>query len=493
MDSFTANLWRLISLNAQHAKTYSTEQIPLPQRDADPGVAVHPLLARDGLVIVGVDDDEGSIPAPVKAYLWADKTFASHDDRLHPWDSVEEAAQALREFEPLLTPAEVPWSDVESDAALWRWATHGYAAHRLERAGTNAQPAEQGGFAVRLDFMSRFAVRSGFVPFGGDAFFDVTGRPTRIRFGDGDVRPGDSGWPAARFRFRSSMLVWGQLADHFGRSHYQIVNSVLVSTTRHLPKTHALRRLLKPFLFRTGAANDFARGLLFAENGFFHRTLSFTWEGLQSALRQAFSEQRVEPFDVELRRKGVHPDDLPAGLDLAYVVEALAFWQVITAFTEDLLRSSPALRACLDDEATRTWWEGLGPDVVLGRDLEAGLADLLASFLFTVTAFHAQAQNAQAYVRDPRFASARVGEGQLMADRVSNLALAALLSSVGLATPQIDGDLSPHMPDEGSHAAAHRFRSALRELATRMDQRNAARSQPYRLLEPKRVAVSISV
>ncbi len=493
MDGFTANLWRLISLNAKHVKNYSTEQIPLPQREADPNVEVHALPARDGLFVVGVDDDEGTIPAPVRAYLWLDKTFAGHDDRLHPWDSVEEASAALAEFEPLLTPPEVAWSDIESDAALWLWASQGFAAHRLERVGGDAAPAERDGFVVRFDFMARYPVRAGFAPFGGDAYFDATGRPTRIQLGDASVRPGDPGWAAAKFRFRSSSLVWGQLADHFGRSHYQIVNSVLVSTTRHLPKAHPMRRLLKPFLFRTAAANDFARGLLFAENGFFHRTLSFTWEGLESALRDAFGEQRVESFEVELRRKGVHPDMLPAGIELPYVVEALAFWRVIDAFARDLVGSSAALRASLEDEAMRTWWAGLGPDVILGRDLASGLADVFASFLFTVTAFHAQAQNAQAYVRDPRFASVRLGEGQLMSDRQSNLALAALLSSVGLPTPTIDGDLAVHMPDEGSKAAAHRFRSALRELTKQMEQRNRARTQPYRLLEPARVAASITV
>jgi hypothetical protein len=448
------------------------------------------------LVVLGVDDDDGAIPAAVRAYLWLDKTLSPHDDRLHPWDSVEEAAQGLRQFDALLPVAEVEWKDVESDLALWRYVSQGYAAHRLERVGIDAEdaePAEKGGFVVRTDFVGRFAVRPGFVPYGGDAFFDAGGHPTRIRFGHEDVRPGEPGWPAAKFRFRSTTLLWGQLADHFGRSHYQIVNAILLSTTRHLPKNHPLRRFLNPFLFRTGGANDFARGLLFPENGLLHRACSFTWEGFQDALRKAFTEQRVEPFDAELRRKGIHPDNLPAGIELPYVVEALAFWDVIVAFVHDLLSSSVAIKESLKDKDTQTWWSGLGADVVMGRDIEAALAEVLAIFLFTVTAFHAQAQNAQVYVRDPRFASVRLGPGQVMNDRVSNLAIATLLSSVGLPTPQIDGDLSPHMPDEGAKAAAHRFRAALRDLGAAMDQRNETRAQPYRLLEPKRVAVSITV
>ncbi len=493
MDSFSKNLWRLISLNARMVKNYSTEQIPPPQREANPQVSVHPLALEEGLVIVDVDDDEGALPVIVRLYLWLIRMLSPWDDRLAPWSSVEEAREGLKVFEPLLPKGEVAWADVDSDLALWRWVSEGYGAHRLERVGPKAVEEEKGGFVCRFDFMSRFAVRKGFVPFGGDAYFDARGRVTRIRFGSQDMRPGDAGWAAARFRFRSSSLVWGQLADHFGRSHYHIVNAVLVSTTRHLPKAHPLRRFLKPFLFRTGAANNFASRLLFSKNGFFHRTLAFSWEGLHAALKRAFAEQRMEPFDAELHRKGIHPTELPEGIELPYVVEALAFWELIFRFVNDLLENSPAIQASLTDVATEEWWDGLGGEFNQGRRLEEGLADVLANFLFTLTAYHAQVQNAETYLRDPRFASVRLGEGQVMADRTSNLGLATLLSAVGIPSPLINGDLSPHMPDEGAKAAARRFRQALQELSVAMDRRNAARVLPYRMLEPARVATSITV
>jgi len=493
MRWYTENFLALFKLNAKIAPVVTAEKIPPPKRPADPSVPQIPLPLRPGLSMVGVDEDQPNVPPPLRLFFALNHRCMPQSDATACWTDARAYGAWLKRYGNLLPAADVEWNDIESDAALWRWATHGMPAQRLERAGDDAEPKEKEGFVLRAEFMSKYEVRPPFEKFGGDAWFDAEGRPTRIRLHGQDVRPGEAGWERAKFVVRSSTAVWAAIADHFAEAHFTLVNQVALATAQHLPPTHPLRRLLKPFLFHTPGANDATVLLLFPKWGLLHRTFPFTWDGLQALLKDAFTPRPMVNLVDDLRRRRLHPEQLPAARDLAYFTESLGWWDVVERFSHTAIRESETLKGADTDPAVQAWWNALGADMTGSRSTSEALGDVIGQFIWMATAFHAQAQNAGTYLRDPAFFSARLVPGVNRANKEALHALCTLFCTAGLPTPMISGGIVSHMPDAGTRKAAAAFHEEVLALGRAMAARNAARKWPYRLLEPERVALSITV
>jgi len=349
---------------------------------------------------------------------------------------------------------------------------------------------------VRHEHMQSLAVRSAYAKYGGDAFFKKDGTLTRIIFHGKQYKPGDPRWDYVKYAFRSSGFLWGSMADHLGRCHFGWANWLSMTLGKCFERSHVMRRFLKPFAYKSVNLTYVMTFKMFNTNGFMHRVTGLTKESLHGMLGEAVQEYRYERFDDELRRKGVHPDQLEDPSMYPFGVEAIALWNEIERFVDAAFEGSQALRDCVSGDAQMTrWWKELREHVRgdIGDLSLLNLKNALKTAIFTVSAYHWHVQGIASYIRDSRVGTLRLVDGQTIGDRDGGMCMAAMTCITGLPLPTLDGDFSKQMPDEGSAAAARSFRAGLQKVETEMRARNAKRTQAYTLLLPSFVATSVGV
>merc|ERR1712125_89952 len=81
------------------------------------------------------------------------------------------------------------------------------------------------------------------------------------------------------------------LIDHLYGVHLVTANAIVTANVEELPPSHAIRRLMTPFGFRTEAINYQAAFALVNQNGLIHRASPFTVAGLEQIFEFARSAQ----------------------------------------------------------------------------------------------------------------------------------------------------------------------------------------------------------
>jgi hypothetical protein len=264
-----------------------------------------------------------------------------------------------------------------------------------------------------------------------------------------------------------------------------------------LSPDHPLRFWLKPYMFRTGAANVNAAGSLLPDRGLVHRATGLS--ELAPARRRMLDGAFYEPLPVTLHRQGIHPQQLPATLAdrLPYSVDGMDFWKTLEIYVYSSFDESPALSGILEGqrgEQTRTWWNDLGGQLPKGLPPlgQEALAGLVTWLLFVVTGFHAHVGHVAPYVRNATVIAARLFAGAVMSDPQNLLQMGIVAVLTGMKVPHIDGDLSRAMPDAGALGCYRRFQRALAELQEEIDGRNARRALPFLGFSPRHVPCSVS-
>ncbi|EQC28005.1 hypothetical protein SDRG_14277 [Saprolegnia diclina VS20] len=179
----------------------------------------------------------------------------------------------------------VHWNDRYSDRALELLAFNGFGQHLL----TKLPEAHDDGsyYGICLNFMKSLEVRPGYAKYGADAFFTSKGKVTKIIRGDIASRPGDSGWEYAKLCFRGSLQTKVTAVDHLLGIHATVANIMVVANREQLPPTHPLRRLIKPFTFRSVAINYGAGRALFWPKGMLQRAYALTDKGMKQTTQDA--------------------------------------------------------------------------------------------------------------------------------------------------------------------------------------------------------------
>ena len=499
MNTHSKNIFRLIKIAMLQHKPIRTEQIPAPQREPNSALPVTSYQFSKKFLVSVQDDDAPKMPWLIRQYLRLNDKYASFKDNHALWGSDAEATKAVEDkFGKRLPAGDVQWIAPTSDEALWRFVCQGNAAQNLEAATQDkgALAAELGGFVVRCEHMAKFEMREPFASYGGNAWFDGHGKPTRITLRGKDVYPHDKAWEAAKFAFRTSCFIHGAISDHLVRCHQGWSNALTLGCLKSLPKANPLRMFLKPFIYNGSAINNLGAMLFLTEHCWLHRTTGFSWKGLQQAFDYAIENMRIEPFDEELKRKGVH--EAAVNGTYPFGQEQLAFWNLLAEFVDEAFEGEAldGLFKAPHAKEVLSWWQDLQSAVLVdaGPFNKANVKQTLKVGLFTATSYHWHVQSLSSYVRHANiFGTRLVHADQTIADIETHMSLAMVVCTTGLAMPTIDGKFDMHMPDQHSSQAARTFHSKILELQTAMDLRNANRIQPYRLCEPRRVQTSIGV
>ncbi len=411
------------------------------------------------------------------------------------WSSREEARAAFQEMLPIPELLSVPnhhWDEMSSDAAMSRFAFAGLAALRL--MPVTVADADGAAWVSDFTWLGSFPVREGFERYGAAAYFDVAQRIVRIRWSHGgkDVRPGDPEWAHAKWAWKCTVMVGTTVSDHLVGVHWLIGNYVTNASRSFMGLDHPIRRLLKPFTWRTVTINYNATFSLCPERGFVHRTSALTYESLTAAYGASVGLLRYMTTPQLIARKGA------AGMGDAFpwATDALALYNVMLAFVEDYvgryytgdaLERDPEVIAFWDSISKATATIGIPP---LRR---ANVVAMLAQFMWCVTGLHEAVGVLLEYAIDPSFISTKIRPGREMADVQSSMQCLAVVGLTGLRMPALLNDFSHVCLDRPGAEAFGSFQRELVALSERIDRANETRKYPCNTFNPRFLETGVSV
>ncbi len=507
MNLHTSIFFRLIKLGMKSYSPVASHEIPLPSIPPGPHYKTKqvPCLGPNGAVPVK-DEDVPTRPQLLKMIIQLNNTLNPISDSHVPWPSREAGKSDIQaKFGPYTPESRAPWNghDPTGDRALEWWATAGLGALELKRLDEQTAQLERVGerlprFVSSYEFLNDLAVRPGLASYGGAVYLDQNGKILKIKLRGKDVLPnGENAWEAAKFAYRTSGIFWSTLYHHLFYTHYIVSNNGVLATVRTLTADNPLRRLMKPFLYRTAAINDNAMDSLLPRGSALHRACGLTGESLQEAFLMMQQMHSFQPLSHSLRRRGLVSgglSDFPADI-FPYGRDGDLYWETLNTFSADVLTNSPAFKNITQDDKTRAWWDRMNTGFNhSGLDLsEEPLVQFLSQFFFTVTAFHNWVGHATPYLLDPAIAATKLFPEAVLSDQQSSFEMGVIASVTGLPTPELMGDFSHLMPDDYSRASLTRLHNSLRAMSREIESRNSLREIPLNAYLPDELNLSVAI
>jgi len=481
-------------LTAWKEKIPDDSDIRAPRHDGDLGCEP---IGFGNLQIPSIDEDW----AQDKMRLFAFRVLRSRAiplvDQTATWDSPAEAVGAFQSVLPLGTLLARPthrWEEMSSDAAQSRLAFAGLGALRLLPVAEPADDPDGAVWVSDFGWMAQFDVRDGFERYGAMAYFNAAQEIVRIHWSheNRDVRPGDAEWEHAKWAWRCTLMVGTTAADHLVGVHWLVANYVTMASRQHMDVDHPLRRLLKPFTWRTIAINYSATYSLCPERGFVHRASALKYPDLTAAFEASVSMLRYKTAPELIADKRCEH----LGEDFPWAVDALALYEVIHDFVDDYVSRYFAGDALTRDPAVKAFWDMVGaatPDLGLPAFSRDAVVDLIAQFIWCVTGLHEAVGSVIEYALDPTFTSTKIRPGAEMADVQASIQCLLIVALTGLEMPSLMGDFSQVCLDEQGVEAFKRFEVALGGLSDRIDAANETRRWPCNAFNPRHLETGVSI
>ena len=219
----------------------------------------------------------------------------------------------------------VPWIDKYSDRALKILVFNGLGQHRVAKL----VKAESDGsyYTLATNFMEGLEVRKGFAKYGADAYFDSEGNPVKIIRQNKVYTPKDGhAWEYAKLAFRGSLQVLVTAVDHLVGTHMITANRLVTASREALAPDHPLRRLIKPFTFRSIRINAGAAESLFAHKGMLQRAFALTDRGMYQTWDFAISVHKYEPIPDTFKNQNIDTIKMPLHED------GVDYWNIVKKF-----------------------------------------------------------------------------------------------------------------------------------------------------------------
>ncbi|OQS07119.1 hypothetical protein THRCLA_00866, partial [Thraustotheca clavata] len=383
----------------------------------------------------------------------------------------------------------VHWNDRYSDRALELIAFNGVGQHLL----TKLPEAHEDGsyYTIALEFMYGLAVREGFANYGGDAFFTQEGKVVKIVYGGEEYLSDNEQWEHIKMAFRGSLLARVTALDHLLGTHVTVANYLTTASREQLPPDHPLRRLIKPFTFRSVAINYSAASVLFWPKGMVDRAFAFTHESLENVWAYGLKHFSYEPFPEFVANQKIDTVELPFHQD------GMDYWTICHAFVSkyvDLYFSSE--EQLIRDAAVASFWQFLVEKVPVPKFPTLSLDNLknfLAHGIFLVSAIHNHVGSIAEYVSDPAFCPSAWVKGELAGRPPTCVRAALIMAAAGLPQPSILEDFSHVMLDDDAKSICQDFTAALVKHQNVVDERNAKRVQPFQSFNPKMMEIAVSI
>ncbi|RHY31434.1 hypothetical protein DYB32_003502 [Aphanomyces invadans] len=446
-------------------------------------------LLHTNIMVPTEDEDTPLDPWYEKAAMVFLRDTLPIGDNFHdnwvPGEDME--AYVMQKVGKMWPRVNVHWNDRYSDRALELIVFNGFAQHLVEKL--HEPHADGSYYGVLLDFMQVLEVRQGYAKYGADAYFSKDGTVVKIVRGGRTFVPGDVEWEYVKFCFRSSLNTKVTAVDHLLGIHSMVANYLTTSSREQLPVNHPLRRLIKPFTFRSVVINYAAAWALFWPKGMLHRGFALTENGMKQTWDYGLGKFNFTTFPQQMARQDIDTVKLP------YHEDGLDYWNVVRDFVGayvDLYYGGDA--AVKNDPSVVQFWDYLDklpgdfPPLTLDN-----LKDVLAQCIVWVTGMHNHLGTLAEYVSDPAFCGSAWVEGEAANRPGSAVRIALIMSATGFAQPSVLEDFSHVMLDDKAKALCHKFTADLVKLGDIVDIRNSTRKQKYVSFNPKTIELAVSI
>lgn len=430
-------------------------------------------------------------------------------DLPEPWTSLEEARATFQELLPMGGMMKRPyhvWEDVTSDAAMSRLAFAGLGALRLvayQPADGDPEEMRSAKWVSNMSYMYAYEVREGLERYGATAWFDAEQRLMGIYWCHGQklVKPGEADWEHAKWAWRCTLMVGTTVTDHLVGVHWLVGNYVVTAARTRLGVDHYLRKLLKPFTWRTVTINANASDSLLPQRGFVHRAAGLTYESLTRSFRDSIGLMgftTVPDMVAAKKAEGM-------GNAFPWATDALALYEVVHAFVDEYLSAYASEEDILSDKEIDGFWDYIESAPAAAnfpsRSRKA-LVDILAQFIWSVTGYHEAAGTVHEYVLDPAFMGTKIRPGTEVGDVQASLQFFLILALTGLSMPGLlsMGDAKHLFGDDmRGREVFQRFHDRLVVLSETIDAANKERAAdpdrpwPCQTFNPRVLETAVSI
>eukprot|EP00484_Ammonia_sp_Unknown_P027092 CAMPEP_0197047194 /NCGR_PEP_ID=MMETSP1384-20130603/22725_1 /TAXON_ID=29189 /ORGANISM="Ammonia sp." /LENGTH=593 /DNA_ID=CAMNT_0042479075 /DNA_START=92 /DNA_END=1873 /DNA_ORIENTATION=+ len=397
----------------------------------------------------------------------------------------------------------VKTGDLQSDAVL---VEHG------ETALKNAK------FMVDLRVLGQFAVRAGFVKYGCCVYFngdyEVLGiyvceydrlfTPMNTSNGDdGDEEQQQQhrAWEHAKWVYRVTAVTAITIEAHLLYTHEIEAQALVTSTREYLPFTHPLRRLLKPFCFRTVYINHSAAKNLIGRKQLVHRAWAYDYEQVNEIMNALQQSYKFELLENKFTEMSDVPDDVfPIATDMR------EYWQITRKFVDEYLsvyfRDDDELA---HDKYVQSWYQQMLNALLVPteseyrHDTKQNLVLVLTHLICNSTAWHQYAGNAiQEYLRRPNWGGSKIRDGEsTQADIQAYIQAITIGILTGLPMPDLVNDWKFVLLEDEHQKETQRifdeWQSELKEMSKRVNERNLHRRMPIVFVDPARLDCSVGI
>jgi hypothetical protein len=388
---------------------------------------------------------------------------------------------------------EVPYStNLTSDGIIEQLSFAGLGAVEVKYVGDGEHM-----YACDFSWMHQLEVRSGFYRYGATAYFNASQNLVGVYMPSLGklVKPGDQNWESAKWVWKCSMLTGVTLKNHLVEIHMLYANLLTTIVREYLPRDHPLRRLIKPFNYKTVHVNYAASHTLLTEYGMLHRSTALSWQGLSDGFDYLFSTVRYNPyperFDVEMagRLQGGYPFGMD-GIDFYYVVHRFVSRYINEYYPEDSSKDDPFLLAAW--KHIRILEGSMVPPISSNSDL----IKMVANYIVYVTGIHRIVGDVEPYLLDPSFMSSKIRPNIMQADVETSAYSILIAKSTITNPPKLMNDFT-HLLLNDEHYESNRgtyyeFQRDLENLASTIEERNMHRRWKFNGFNPKYMASSVS-
>jgi len=473
-----------IRANARRAK--GPTQLPKPRAHDERFQTLSVFAGMPFELIVPTDDDTVKNADYLTQHFVKLLGYLPLTDFRKPWASRQEAIETLAALSGDVMPAPLDgvWAERTSDSAVSRMFFQGIAAGLVY--GTPS------GYEVNLDFMKKYAVRPGFMPFQGIGRFDHQMQLQTIELNGQTYTSKDPEWEFSKLVLRSSGFTVGTFSEHALQTHFIWSNSIVTAARVGLPINHPIRRLVNPHVFHAANANEFGVYLLLNDRGMFHRGSAFTHGGIAQMAQEYLSSYKFSTFRERLEQKQL------TKLQSPFVEDGFAIYSLIQDFVSRYVLNYYGEQLLLGESENPElviFWSHVNrliPNGVPELSFDS-LINVLTEFIFQVSAYHTLTGDVVNYVTDPACVDTKLSKGRMLATRQTTFQTMIVAATTGADIPKfLDHCFDDQYMDDEAKKLFSEFQEKLNLLSNQIDEKNKQRV-PFNSFNPRLVMLSTGI
>lgn len=340
-------------------------------------------------------------------------------------------------------------------------------------------------FKVDLGDMEKYAVRDGFIPYGGCLYFDETYNLISISYGNITSLNGDNNWNQFKFIFKSSLLVKLVIKVHASEYHL-ILGSIVPQTIFKLSDGNAIKELMLPFIYHNLESSAAAKTVLFGRGRFFDRLFAFTNESLDAFVKHNLDNYQYKSFVDHQHNLGIIDVDI---INTPYYQDGSSMYQILLQYVVTIIDSKD------DVDEFLTILSSISN---IDRFKLVDIGDVhgfLANYIFSGTVNHEIIGNTiLKWQYDPSETSSKLRKDVMIADvdtyeQTMLIACATVMGKV----PMLMEDISYYFKNAAKcNIYMEHLIVPLNDLAIEIDKTNTRRKVPFYGAHPKRLESTFS-